>query len=73
MNKSTQQVYLAIVNYYEKYKYVPTVRELCNLTGAASTSTIHYHLSLLKEKGYIESDHNFLPGKWRISDKKFEN
>ena len=70
MNKSTQQVYIAIVNYYEKYKYVPTIRELCKLTGLASTSTIHYHLNILKEKGLIESDHEFLAGKWRIVQDK---
>ena len=36
--------------------YPPTVREICNATGLASTSTVHGHLSRLEKQGYILRD-----------------
>lgn len=36
--------------------YPPTVREICDATGLASTSTVHGHLSRLEEYGYIVRD-----------------
>lgn len=36
--------------------YPPTVREICNATGLASTSTVHGHLSRLEEHGFIVRD-----------------
>lgn len=39
-----------------KRGYPPTVREICNATGLASTSTVHGHLSRLEKQGYILRD-----------------
>ena len=36
--------------------YPPTVREICDATGLASTSTVHGHLSKLEDHGYIVRD-----------------
>lgn len=36
--------------------YPPTVREICNATGLASTSTVHGHLSRLEKQGFILRD-----------------
>lgn len=36
--------------------YPPTVREICDATGLASTSTVHGHLSRLEKYGYIVRD-----------------
>lgn len=36
--------------------YPPTVREICEATGLASTSTVHGHLSRLEKHGYIVRD-----------------
>lgn len=36
--------------------YPPTVREICNATGLASTSTVHGHLSRLEKHGFILRD-----------------
>ena len=36
--------------------YPPTVREICNATGLASTSPVHGHLSRLEKQGYILRD-----------------
>lgn len=35
---------------------VPTVREICEATGLKSTSTVHAHLKVLEESGYISKD-----------------
>ena len=56
MTENDKKVYKAIVEYIKKYQYPPTVRNLCTLTGIASTSTIHNRLKSLVEKGYIEFD-----------------
>lgn len=34
----------------------PTVREICEATGLHSTSTVHAHLKVLEEMGYITRD-----------------
>ena len=36
--------------------YPPTVREICDATGLASTSTVHGHLARLEKHGYIVRD-----------------
>ena len=56
MIENDKKVYKAIVDYIKSHQYPPTVRELCELTGIASTSTIHKRLKSLVEKGYIEFD-----------------
>lgn len=33
--------------------FTPTVREICEATGLRSTSTVHAHLKVLEEQGYI--------------------
>ena len=48
------QVYDSIVAHVQEYGFAPTVRELCKLTGLASTSTIIGHLKTLEKKGYIK-------------------
>lgn len=42
-----------IVEYIDKEKMPPTTRELCELTGLSSTSTVHAYLKKLEQKGYI--------------------
>ncbi len=34
----------------------PTVREICSAVGIKSTSTVHYHLKILEQEGYITRD-----------------
>jgi len=52
LSKRQIQVYDSIV--VQEYGFAPTVRELCKLTGLASTSTIIGHLKTLEKKGYIK-------------------
>jgi len=36
--------------------YPPSVREICNAVGLASTSSVHHQLNNLERKGYIKRD-----------------
>lgn len=53
LSASEQKVFDAIVGFITDTKYPPTIRELRDLTGYNSTSTIHDKLRKLKEKGLI--------------------
>lgn len=53
LSASEQKVLDAIVDFITDTKYPPTIRELRDLTGYNSTSTIHDKLRKLKEKGFI--------------------
>ncbi|WP_039944438.1 LexA family protein [Thermicanus aegyptius] len=48
-----QEVLLAIQTYIEKHNYPPTVREIGEMVGLSSSSTVHGHLERLKKKGII--------------------
>lgn len=56
LSQNDKKVYKAIIDYINKHQYPPSVRDLCKLTGFASTGTIHKRLKSLVEKGYIEFD-----------------
>ena len=49
-------VFNAIVEFFNKNKFPPTIRELCKLTGYKSTCTVHNKLKSLELKGYIETN-----------------
>lgn len=36
--------------------YPPSIRDICNAIGLASSSTVHGHLKRMEEKGYIRRD-----------------
>jgi len=46
-------VYDAIVQYFKDYGYAPSVRELCEITGFKSTSSVHFYLKRLEAKKMI--------------------
>lgn len=58
MYEDLSDTQVAILNYIKKgledNGYPPSVRELCNYTGLKSTSSIHYQLKNLEQKGYIK-------------------
>lgn len=58
----------AIVNYIEINGFSPSIREMCELVGLKSTSTVHNHLTNLENKGYIERKGN-LPRALRVVKK----
>jgi LexA DNA binding domain. len=51
LTKSEGQLYNIIVNYIKEKQYSPSIRELCELAGYKSTSSIHNKIQRLIEKG----------------------
>lgn len=50
-----KQIYDFIVEYTKKNCFPPSVREIGEGVGLASTSSVHSHLKALEDKGYIET------------------
>ena len=45
-----------ITEYIEKHGYSPTVREIGEMTGLKSTSSVQHHLKVLFKEGRLETD-----------------
>lgn len=58
ITNAEKKVYDAICNYQEKHSYPPTVREIMQITGHKSSSSVHSLLKILETKGYIKRNHN---------------
>lgn len=43
----------SIVAYLQEQGYPPSIQQLCQRCGLKSTSTVHYHLTALKQQGLI--------------------
>lgn len=54
MTAAQQELVDAVGRYWAENGYAPTVRDLCELTGRTSTSTIHAHLRRLQKAGIVE-------------------
>lgn len=54
LSKKQEKVLKEIKKYIAKNNYPPTVRELCKILNLNSTSTIHFHLNTLIDKGYLK-------------------
>lgn len=46
----------AIVSYIKEHGYAPTVREICDMVGLKSTSSVQSHLIRMLADGVIETD-----------------
>lgn len=68
---SREKVYNAVVTYIQEHQYPPSVRELCDMTGLRSTSTIHSHIQRLIREGRLETDNECAPRALRVSGYKF--
>lgn len=52
-----QQKVLQIIREYGKHRgYAPSLREIAEAAGLASTSSVSYQLSVLQDKGYLRRD-----------------
>ena len=51
-----REVLNGIIQFYKERGFPPTVRELCEITGLKSTSSVFSHLNALEQKGYITKD-----------------
>lgn len=54
MTNKQKVVYDTIVDYINTHGYSPTVRELAEILGYKSSSTMHSFLKALEDKGYIK-------------------
>ena len=56
LSKSQQKI-LDFLRECSDESRMPSVREICTEIGLKSTSTVHHHLSVLEERGYISREH----------------
>lgn len=72
IENTRNNVLQSIVGYIEKHGYAPTVREIGEMTGLKSTSTVQHHLEMLRKEGRIENDAGFnSPRAIRVPGYKF--
>lgn len=58
MTSREQQIYTAIRDYMAEKGYPPSIREIGNLVGLSSSSSVHFYLQRIKRKGYITFEPN---------------
>lgn len=56
LTKRQAQIYDYICAEVSEKGYPPSVREIANAVGLSSPSTVHTHLQVLEDKGYIKRD-----------------
>lgn len=56
LTKRQTQIYEFICSEVAEKGYPPSVREIANAVGLSSPSTVHTHLQVLEDKGYIKRD-----------------
>ena len=54
--KYRKQIMLTINEYKNMHGFVPCIREIADLVGLKSTSSVHRHLEILKERNRIDWD-----------------
>ena len=64
LTKRQQQILDVVERHVDKHGYPPTVREIGNAVGLASSSTVHAHLQALETRGALRRD----PSKPRALD-----
>lgn len=55
-----------IVQYINKHGYAPTVREICDVTGLKSTSTVSRQIQIMMNHGTLETDAPGFPRAIRV-------
>ncbi|WAM36614.1 winged helix-turn-helix transcriptional regulator [Caldicellulosiruptor acetigenus] len=56
LTERQQQILNAIIGYINEKGYSPSIRELADMVGIKSSSTLHGHLQRLAKKGYITKE-----------------
>ncbi|MGV9182257.1 transcriptional repressor LexA [Arcanobacterium canis] len=56
LSKRQLAIFQAIIDYQNDQGYSPTVREICDLTGLTSPSSVKYHLDVLESAGVLHKD-----------------
>ena len=58
ITKKQQQVLDFIMGYQKQKGYAPSLKEICKKFKIASVSTAHFHVSKLRDLGYLEKEEN---------------
>lgn len=66
-----EEIRKTIIEHIEKYGYPPTVREIGELVGLKSTSSVKRHLDQMIIKGILETDHECSPRAIRVPGYRF--
>ena len=53
LNDKQNKIYDDICDFNKEHGFPPTVREIAEMAGLASSSSTHHYLKQLEEKGYI--------------------
>ncbi len=64
LTRRQQEILEVVESHVDKHGYPPTVREIGNAVGLASSSTVHAHLQALESRGALKRD----PAKPRALD-----
>ena len=56
LTERQREIYDFVVGYVDRHGYPPTVREIGEAVGLASSSTVHAHLANLERAGYLKRD-----------------
>ena len=56
LTEKQKEILDIIKNYIEKKKIPPTVREIGEIAGLTSTSTVHGYINRLEREGFISKD-----------------
>lgn len=55
-DETRKNILQCIISYIEEHGYSPSFRELCDITGIKSTSSIQYQINKMLEIGMLETD-----------------
>lgn len=67
---TTEQVYEFIINYYNQYEYMPSIREITDGVHLKSTSSVELHIQKLLKQGKLETDHPGCARAYRLKRKE---
>lgn len=66
-----EEVRKSIIQFIETYGYPPTVREIGDMTGLKSTSSVKRYLDRMLEEGILETDHECSPRAIRVKGYRY--
>lgn len=66
-----KEILKAIIHYIEKYQYPPSIRDIGDMVGLKSTSSVHQHLENMNKKGLIETEGFGIPRAIRVPGYRF--
>lgn len=67
-----EKIMQAVVAYIEEHQYPPTFREIGDMVGLRSTSSVYNHIKILMLEGKLETDEEFgAPRALRVPGYKF--